>query len=230
MEVLDIVPTLLDLLDISRIPVLCPVGRLCPEFEGKSLAPAIRGSLDDDIKGIDYALSQLRRCPYAKTDRPRSDHVDDKWDAICHRRNRDKGSVMGYSIRVKNWRYTAWFQYDEKTKRPLISLPLVTEEMYSHMNERVDEFDTELENLIECGAEVCNCVNKEIEPIRSELKNEIYSILTKRTSFNVKEALNKTRSIYSNTYEMRNDRAIKIIATGEKVFLEKQLRFGSKKM
>ena len=137
---------------------------------------------------------------------------------------------MGFTVRDDRWRYTAWFQYDEKTKRPLISLPLVTEEMYSHMNERVDEFDTELENLIECGAEVCNCVNKEIEPIRSELKNEIYSILTKRTSFNVKEALNKTRSIYSNTYEMRNDRAIKIIATGEKVFLEKQLRFGSKKM
>ena len=222
-EVLDIIPTLLDLLDIRRIPVLCPAGRLCPELEGKSLAPAIRGGPDDSIGGIDYALSQLRRCPYAKTDKPRSKHIDDKWDAICHRRNRDKGSVMGYSIRVKDWRYTAWFQYDEATKRPLISLPLVTEELYSHENEGVHEFDTELQNLMKCEQGQCSCINEEIEPIRYELKNNIYRILTKRMSFNIKEALNKTRSIYSKTYEIRNDRAFKIIATGERVFIEKQL-------
>ena len=215
----------MDLLDIRRVPVLCPTGRLCVEFEGKSLAPAIRGDHEDDVKGIDYALSQLRRCPYAKTDKPRSDHIDDKWDAICHRRNKGKGSVMGYSIRVKDWRYTAWFQYDEETKRPLISMPLIAEEMYSHMNERKDEFDTELENLISCNHGQCFCKIKNMEPIWHRMKNMIYNVLTKRMSFNIKEALNKTRAMYSDVFEIRNNRAVKIIATGEKVYSQRQIDY-----
>ena len=41
-EILDIVPTVLDLLKMTYVPVLCPRDRRCFELEGKSLANVVR--------------------------------------------------------------------------------------------------------------------------------------------------------------------------------------------
>lgn len=50
------------------------------------------------------AITQMRRCLYPPGDKPASGAKDDKWSAICTKRNKGKGSVMGYSIRSINWR------------------------------------------------------------------------------------------------------------------------------
>ena len=192
-EVLDILPTIFDLLNIDRNPQLCPAGKLCPDFEGKSLAPVIRQGPKVKLDGIDFAISQLRRCPYLRNEGPQSQHPEDKWNAICTRKNKEKGSVMGYSIRNNDWRYTAWFEYSNLIHKPDLSRKLVAEELYSHVGADVSDLDIEFENLIICEFDNCIPKSKEYFNIRDKLKNDLYEFLSKNMSYNMREALTKTK-------------------------------------
>ena len=141
-ESVDIVPSILEILGIKRVPVLCPRARLCPEFDGRSFVGPDASLNPKDIskrrlqyffrskstttihknKDIDigpYAVTQMRRCLYSKDERKMSNKAEDRWSAICMKKNRGDGSVMGYSIRSKEWRYTAWLPYDDKAARPM---------------------------------------------------------------------------------------------------------------
>lgn len=206
-ELLDIIPTLLDLLNITRIPVLCPSGRLCPDFEGKSLSNVIRNGPSAKVEGIDFAISQLRRCPYLRNESPQSDHPEDKWNAICNRRNKEKGSVMGYSLRSDKFRYNAWFPYNQKTMRPELSLNLVHEELYSHENATVADIDIELENLILCELDIC-VVAPTYSEIRDDLKKTLFDFLKNGMNYNMKEARNRTIAKYSDRYIIKGDKAV----------------------
>jgi iduronate 2-sulfatase len=196
-EVLDIIPTIIDLLNITRAPLLCPGSRLCPDFEGKSLAQAVRLGPLAEIEGIQFAISQLRRCPYLSSERPLSDHPDDKWNAICTRRNKEKGSVMGYSIRTEKWRYTAWFEFDNVEYKPDISKKVVSEELYSHIGETVADFDTEVINLIICELDQCVATSSETEAVRVELRGILLEFLAKDMNYNMRSAQQRTRKKYS---------------------------------
>lgn len=207
-EVLDIVPTIVDLLNISRVPVLCPSGRLCPDFEGKSIAQAVRYGPNSAIDGINFAISQLRRCPYLN-EKASSEHPDDKWSAICNRRNKEKGSVMGYAIRSNHWRYIAWFHFNNVAKKPDLSLGLLAEELYSHVGATIADFDIETENLIICEFDVCVTSKPQTEYIRTELKRVLIEFLAKDMNYEMKGALARTSKKYGEMYELRNQRAIK---------------------
>jgi hypothetical protein len=61
-EVLDVVPTVVDLLGLEHIPVLCPRSRLCFNYDGKSLLPAVTNPDSGKVDGIDFALSQVCFC------------------------------------------------------------------------------------------------------------------------------------------------------------------------
>jgi hypothetical protein len=219
-ELLDIVPTLIDLVNISRIPVLCPPGRLCPDFEGKSIAAAVRDGPTAKVEGIDFAISQLRRCQYLPNERPLSDHPDDKWNAICTRRNKPKGSVMGYSVRSNEWRYTAWFHFDNVNYRPNLSLNLVAEELYSHVNASIADLDNEVENLIVCEHDTCVTTSAENETVRSDHKLIIYEFLKNKMIYNIHDAEKRTIEKYSDEYVIKGKRAIsrKVNVTSQSLF------------
>ena len=139
-ESVDILPTTLSLLGVRRVPVLCPRGRLCADLDGRSLAEQVLGTAPSwEARGkpqraaAPYAVSQMRRCLYGGNEKPQTTHPEDRWSAICQAKNKDSGSLMGYSLRSENWRYTAWLQYDSERKRPLVDVPYVAEELYSHV-------------------------------------------------------------------------------------------------
>lgn len=56
-------------------------------------------------------------------------------------------SVMGYSLRSREYRYTAWVPFDRVNMIPLWNQPLVAEELYDHRDEKLgDDYVYELEN------------------------------------------------------------------------------------
>ena len=142
-ESVDILPTTLAALGITRNPVLCPRSRLCFEFEGVSLLPWISGVTPTNQRVPShqgYAITQMRRCLYRKREQGRSVDIDDKWSAICGSDNKPKGSVMGYSIRTDKFRYTAWIPYSSELKRVDYDAVFLSEELYSHVNAMVQDF------------------------------------------------------------------------------------------
>ena len=211
LQSLDIVPTILDLVGIRRIPVLCPSGRLCPDFEGKSLATVIRIGPGAKVSGQSFAISQLRRCPYLKTETPRANHPEDKWAAICSRKHKESGSVMGYSLRTSQWRYTAWFHYDNDLHRPFLERSLLFEELYDHRSPHdLTDLEGELENLLRCRAGTCVSISAEVMTIREGLMAILYDYLATKMNYSMKEALNRTRETYSRDYVLNGNRAIRL--------------------
>jgi iduronate 2-sulfatase len=62
---------------------------------------------------------------------------------------------QGYSVRVDEWRYTAWMKFDGVNNSGLWDEPLVGEELYSHANDAGTDFDAfENVNVVEQNADV----------------------------------------------------------------------------
>ena len=133
LESVDILPSILEILGIKRLPVLCPRSRLCPEFDGRSFVGPDASLNPKDISkrrlpyflrsrfttttnerisrtglakksNVDigpYAITQMRRCLYGGNERKLSNEAEDRWSAICMKKNRGSGSVMGYSVGKK---------------------------------------------------------------------------------------------------------------------------------
>ena len=56
--------------------------------------------------------------------------------------------TMGYSMRTKLYRYTAWYHFDEVKRQPFLSTPVVDEELYDHRGEDLSSFGyRETQNL-----------------------------------------------------------------------------------
>lgn len=73
----------------------------------------------------------------SKGKRPHSKWMD------CDKTNpdaEDETSIMGYSLRSNEFRYTAWFHYDRRYCLPLIDAALFDEELYDHRNETFKDF------------------------------------------------------------------------------------------
>ena len=97
----------------------------------------------NDLKR-DFAISQMWNC--AQKDmvmaelKSTSGKGDFKRSALwtpCDHRVNQKGelSVMGYSLRTPEWRYTAYIQFDKKYLEPNFKTPLFGEELYDHRSE-----------------------------------------------------------------------------------------------
>jgi len=140
-ESVDILPTILSLLGLRRVPVLCPRGRLCVDMEGRSLAQYVTGFVPQweqklrsqaSAAPVPYALSQMRRCQYGVRESHSSKDPADRWSAICAAKNKGSGSVMGYSLRSLDWRYTAWFPFSSKHGRVILhdGVTPMSEELY----------------------------------------------------------------------------------------------------
>ena len=60
-------------------------------------------------------------------------------------------AVMGYTLRVNAWRYTAWFQFDWDSTTPVWDA-IVARELYSHIGDKGDSHSGETfewENVVQ---------------------------------------------------------------------------------
>merc|ERR1711871_1154951 len=109
----DVYPTLAEL---TGLPDPRSEGEL---LNGTSLAPVFDNPADVTIKSA--AFSQFAK---------RYGGLDGVTD-INPKFTRAETSFMGYTIRVPNWRYTAWFNFDNTTIRPALD-EVIGRELYDH--------------------------------------------------------------------------------------------------
>jgi len=230
-EAIDILPTILDLLNIQRIPVLCPRSRLCVDFDGRSLASIFDNinskytskyglrTKENNIRLLEkgYAITQMRRCLYARGEKVLSSHPEDKWSAICGKRNKPKGSLMGYSLRSKNFRYTIWLQYNHKLSRPDITKEPVEEELYSHRGVGVANFICENENLLhhkknETNTDITMKMDDndsdEIHLAHIQLRSYLLNYL-KQSIYGMDDAIHRTVTKWSKVYRLDKNGRVK---------------------
>lgn len=117
-ELLDLFPTLVDLAGLPPIPT-CKTNRIVEEtcVEGKSLQPLIYGDPCDSL--LEEAFSQYPRPGTYPSIHPNSDKP--KLYQI---------EIMGYSLRTKQYRYTAWIGFDPNNFARGKMLPSEAEEQF----------------------------------------------------------------------------------------------------
>ena len=113
---------------------------------------------------------------------------------------------MGYSMRTKDWRYTAWFWYNDQERKPDLSREIMYEELYSH--EGADVGDIEIERV-----NVAYSTSEKVYLAKKDLRYQLLQYLKNVMTFNFKTMMNKTIEKYSHFYHINNDGR----ATGPKV-------------
>lgn len=166
-ELIDVFPTINDLTQAPyNQQALCKNGVACKTLQGKTLAPVVLGDvwtkhtsksvLKDAtplaIEAIalprDFSLTQVWRCvnqeqyTAAKKLMVTGAKTRPKIWTEC---DRDKDSpneisAMGYSMRTKDFRYTAWLRMDRKKMQPMWDSPPLEEDLFDHRNETLADF------------------------------------------------------------------------------------------
>jgi len=112
----------------------------------------------------DFAISQVIRCAPIQQIPMRMEVVHNKtkgeyhmigprkavWNDCgnIHQHNPKEMSLLGYSMRTLEYRYTAYYPYPRNIGRPNISSIPYEEELYDHKNETLNDFThRELQNL-----------------------------------------------------------------------------------
>ncbi len=132
-ELIDIFPTITELAGI-KVPPMCPVGNKQPLacVEGTSLTPLLQNPKMEFKKA---AFSQYPRPSAGLTSIPNEPPFD----------RTDTESVMGYSIRVDQYRFTEWYRFDHTTATPNFT-DIWGTELYNH-TEPTMSFNDENENM-----------------------------------------------------------------------------------
>lgn len=87
---------------------------------------------------VAFALSQAWRCAWkrdiiAESENPGQREKRGIWfDCDVSYNGNDQVNLMGYSVRSKDFRYTAYFHFDKKEQMPIWALPPASEELYDH--------------------------------------------------------------------------------------------------
>lgn len=177
-ELIDVYPTLLEFASLHHADSSnCPVDIYCVPLQGTSLASVVLGNKDivPNMPSIDknFSLTQQLRCAdrsklrsikhhraaLASSNNPTSSDKEETiakiislrqglWES-CEWRHKDtEVSLMGYSMRFVNYRYTAYIPYNRvrhEVEVPFMVKPII-EELYSH-NTTVYSVYQELDNL-----------------------------------------------------------------------------------
>ena len=241
-ELVDVLPTLLDLLEIPYVPVLCPRSRYCADLDGKSLARYVRRgrhltedyALEEWMVPPGRAVTQVRRCPFVggymekRTDRqsvgppplpsplsPRHEaHISKSeaarkkelytnlWNPMCNKKN-VATSLMGYSLRTLDYRYTAWFEYDNEASVALTDREIVAEELYCHKGDHVSDINTEKVNLAALGAEGGSaCAGDDVKEVLSMLRQELVTYIRRKFVTGLDNLNTRTVKRWRGVYEL----------------------------
>lgn len=80
---------------------------------------------------------------------------------------------MGYSLRSKDWRYTAWLKFNTDTFLPSLNATPLAEELYSHGLQSGGTTDFEMSELVN---EALNPLHrKTVKEFRKELFDFLYN-------------------------------------------------------
>ncbi len=120
-ELIDIFPTITELAGV-KVPPLCPAGNKQQPLacvEGTSLTPLLQ---NPDITWKKAAFSQYPRPAEGMTAIPNKQPFND---------SEHDENVMGYSIRVDQYRFTEWYRFNHTTATPNFTDIWATE-LYNH--------------------------------------------------------------------------------------------------
>ena len=128
-ELVDLMPTLAELAEIS-VPATKWGDKKNP-IEGKSLVRSLAGEIVKEA-----AYSQYPRAPKS---------MDEPWahNSIDHKEP-DEFMYMGYSVRVSDWRYTAWFEWNAADKVAAFDRPVYATELYDYRGVESEMIDYDL--------------------------------------------------------------------------------------
>ena len=157
----------------------CRKGIVCKELQGKSLAPVVLGSvwtknkvmgraksvakdeLSSSIDHVklshDFSITQIWRCirqdQYIAAKQLVATRVKSRpmiWrDCDKDKTDPNEISVMGYSMRTNEFRYTAWIRMDREKMVPYWDMPPLEEDLFDHRNETYADFThQELVNIV----------------------------------------------------------------------------------
>ena len=130
-ELVDVFPTLADLAGLPMAPKDGPdsIAEQVPRLSGVSQAALVRGG--HQAKHVKhFALTQFARCPvvaekkrdYRSVPSTGAIHWECGWKGWEWHKHHDL-ALMGYSIRVKKWRYTVWVPWDSEAVNGLWTYP-----------------------------------------------------------------------------------------------------------
>lgn len=212
-ELVDVYPTIQDLILPSRAQGEACSGFHCKPLQGKSLAPVILGHdiythwhgkyNFDRLATINqshprempqmvhnFAISQYLRCadkdkvpvpPTAldsKTTIEKLQKINRKqpWrDCNLDSPRPNERMLMGYSMRTPEYRYTVYFNFDEKSHMPRLGQNPYAEELYDHKNETLADFThREVFNL---------AVKPGYQPLIKSLRTRMIQFLRASVSF-----------------------------------------------
>ena len=97
----------------------------------KSAGPASAGINGTDLTPVfrdPVANAALKDAAYSQFAKPSVAQPFAFWPTPA----RNATNIMGYSVRVDAWRYTAWFRFDNVTITPMTHAPLLGRELYDH--------------------------------------------------------------------------------------------------
>jgi hypothetical protein len=132
-----------------------------------------------------FAISQQWRCAFHSRLHldPRRDTMVDPKERIwfdCDINNSTTTaelSVMGYSMRTEDFRYTAWIHFDRMLLIPRWEDPLFAEELYDHRGEKLgEEYQREFFNQASSGS-----YQPILEQARETLLNFLFSSVVYRS-------------------------------------------------
>jgi hypothetical protein len=166
-ELIDVFPTINDL---TQAPYdekkLCKDGNECDPLQGKSLAPVVLGEVwvehsaksvmkNEKIASIesiklarDFSITQVWRCvnqdQYTAAKKLMVTGVKARpkiWEECDRDSPRpNEISAMGYSMRTKDYRYTAWLKMDVEKMMPIWEVAPLEEDLFDHRNETLADF------------------------------------------------------------------------------------------
>lgn len=154
----------------------------------------------------DYAISQMRRCWGSGSGRPATNLSDtlNLWGPICTSKNRFKGSVMGYSVRTMDYRYTVWLHWVDSTRRPDLGRGVVAEELYSHVGARVQDISVERENLLPSRRE-------DVQDVARAHLDRVLLHLRSEATYGFQHAAEVTKKYWSSLYSLDKNGRVRVV-------------------
>jgi iduronate 2-sulfatase len=167
----------------------------CDPLDGTSLAPLLRLGAQmaswTKPNGKDFALTQRMTCKTGRhTDIDANSHG---WMDFCPFRKLPRNprwGAMGYSLRSREWRYTAWLRFDTDTFLSSMYTAPLAEELYDHRFTTQERAASGLSNSKQVAVSTLGARerenlahNNEFGHVLSHLRLQLYDYLFCNQSF-----------------------------------------------
>jgi hypothetical protein len=106
-----------------------------------AISQVLRCALYRDLpRNEEYRLYRQSPMKSKATERPKRSTIWHDCDTKNSTLAKLEQAIMGYSMRTPNYRYTAYFYFNQTAERPLLNTHPYEEELYDHKNETLADF------------------------------------------------------------------------------------------